>query len=32
MDCQLLNFIALLDRRYISTDTETRLVDLAEKT
>ncbi|KAH8734711.1 cytochrome P450 [Ilyonectria robusta] len=32
MDRQLLNFMALLDRKYISTDTTTRPVDLAEKT
>ncbi|KAH6900409.1 cytochrome P450 [Thelonectria olida] len=32
MDRQLLNFIKLLDRKYISSDAETRLVDLAEKT
>ncbi|KAK7404120.1 hypothetical protein QQX98_010078 [Neonectria punicea] len=32
MDRQLLNFIALLDRKYISTDAATRPVDLAEKT
>ncbi|KAK7430183.1 hypothetical protein QQZ08_003368 [Neonectria magnoliae] len=32
MDRQLLNFLALLDRKYISTDAATRPVDLAEKT
>lgn len=32
MDRQLLNFMALLDRKYISTDATTRPVDLAEKT
>ncbi|KPM37142.1 hypothetical protein AK830_g9413 [Neonectria ditissima] len=32
MDRQLLNFLALLDRKYISTDAATYLVDLAEKT
>jgi hypothetical protein len=32
MDRQLLNFIKLLDRKYISNDTETLPVDLAEKT
>lgn len=32
MDRQLVNFIALLDSKYISTDQHTRPVDLAEKT
>lgn len=32
MNRQLLNFLALLDRKYISTNTSTIPVDLAEKT
>ncbi|KAH7207945.1 cytochrome P450 [Fusarium oxysporum] len=32
IDRQLLNFISLIDRKYLSTTSESRLLDLAEKT
>ncbi|PNP66730.1 hypothetical protein FNYG_13460 [Fusarium nygamai] len=32
IDCQLVNFISLIDRKYLSTTSESRPLDVAEKT